>query len=82
MGLGDRIRRQREALGLSQRDLADRTGILPTLISRLERGANTNPKADVVNRLALALGCSTDYLLDPHGLSRRPASSELATAAS
>jgi transcriptional regulator with XRE-family HTH domain len=63
MTLGDRVRRRREELGMSQQDLAEKTGILQTLISRLERGVNTNPHTDVLLRLARALRCSVDWLI-------------------
>ena len=63
MSLGQRVRQQRQRLGMSQQDLAEKTLIQQTLISRIERGTNTNPHADVLKRLALALRCSIDYLV-------------------
>jgi len=64
MSIGDRVRQRREALSLSQHDLSARTHIPQTLISRIERGVNKNPGADVLKRLATALRCSVDWLLE------------------
>lgn len=64
MALGDRIRKRREMLGLSQQALAERTRIAQTLISRIERGVNKNPGVDVLKRLAIALRCSIDWLVE------------------
>lgn len=63
MQLGNRVRRRRDSLGLTQHDLAELTHIPQTLISRIERGVNKNPGADVLKRLALNLRCSIDWLV-------------------
>jgi transcriptional regulator with XRE-family HTH domain len=63
MQIGARVRQRREVLGWSQHDLSSHTGIPQTLISRIERGVNRNPGADVLKRLAMALRCSIDYLV-------------------
>jgi transcriptional regulator with XRE-family HTH domain len=63
MALGDRIRQRRERLGWSQGELAQATHMPQTLISRLERGVNKNPGADVLKRLAVALHVSIDWLV-------------------
>lgn len=64
MAIGTRVRVRRLALGLTQQDLANRTGIPQTLISRIEREVIINPGAEMLKRLARALGCSIDYLVD------------------
>ena len=64
MSIGARVRVRRERLGLSQRELADRLGMPATLLSRLERGGIPNPGAEVLKRLALALHCSIDWLVE------------------
>jgi transcriptional regulator with XRE-family HTH domain len=43
--------------GLSQRELGELTGIEPTTISALERGAVTDPRVSTVKKLAAAFGC-------------------------
>jgi transcriptional regulator with XRE-family HTH domain len=64
MPIGNRVRQRRDQLGLTQYDLSALTRIPQTLISRIERGVNKNPGADVLKRLATALRCSTDWLLE------------------
>lgn len=64
MPVGDRVQQRRNVLHLSQRDLAGHTRIPQTIISRIERGVIKNPGADVLKRLATALRCSTDWLLE------------------
>jgi len=64
MSLGERIRQRRERLGLSQQDLALKTRMRQNVISRLEHGDTPNPGADVLKRLATALRCSVDWLLE------------------
>ncbi|WP_270276197.1 helix-turn-helix domain-containing protein [Weissella confusa] len=44
----------REAAGLSQRDLAAKSGVPQSTIARVERGSNTS--IDTLNKLAFALG--------------------------
>lgn len=58
------IRLRRESLGLSQEDLADRSGIHRTYIGSIERGER-NVTVNTVARLAAALGISVIDLLSP-----------------
>ncbi len=60
--LGIRLRECREALQLSQHDLARRAGIRQQQISYIEKGKRL-PSAPVIVKLSDALGISTDYLL-------------------
>ncbi|HEX4063935.1 MAG TPA: tetratricopeptide repeat protein [Streptosporangiaceae bacterium] len=53
---GIRLRDSRESAGLSQRELATRSGLSVRAIGNLERGATTRPHPDSVHRLADALG--------------------------
>lgn len=64
MPIGARIRQRREALGLTQKALADKTGMRQNIISRLEHGDTPNPGADVLKRLAIALRVSIDWLVE------------------
>jgi transcriptional regulator with XRE-family HTH domain len=66
MHIGRRIKRLRDQHGWSQTELASRSGVLQSLISRLEKGTRSNPSADVLRGLARALGCTTDYLVGMH----------------
>jgi len=58
------LRLRRIALGLSQRDLAERAGISREQLSHLETGATLDPRISTLSALASALGCaSLDELL-------------------
>jgi HTH-type transcriptional regulator, cell division transcriptional repressor len=70
MSLGERVRQRREELALSQEELAALIGMKQTVLSRIERGVNTNPHKDVLLRLARTLRCSIDWLV---GLYDEPA---------
>jgi transcriptional regulator with XRE-family HTH domain len=61
--LGQNVRRQREARGLTQEKLAERSNLDPTYISGIERGLR-NPGIKNVARLAKALGITTAKLTE------------------
>ncbi len=61
--IGDRIRKRREALGLSQRQLQDKAGIPHPQVQRIESGFTRQPQPDYLARLAEALGVSLDWLI-------------------
>lgn len=60
---GDRVRRRRERLGLSQLDLAERSGVHFTYISSVERG-HRNVTLMTILRLARALDVNPARLVD------------------
>jgi XRE family transcriptional regulator, regulator of sulfur utilization len=60
--LGGRVRALREAMGLSLRDLADRTGVSAPMLSQVERG-ETSPTLAVAARIAGGLELSLSQLL-------------------
>lgn len=61
----ERLRDARERLrGLTQTQLAEKTGLPPTSISHFENPEGTRkPSFDNLRRLAIALDVTTDYLL-------------------
>ncbi|GAA2211586.1 XRE family transcriptional regulator [Nonomuraea monospora] len=69
--LGQRIRGERQARGLSIERLAELSGISRSMVSEVERGTKT-PTVLVLDRLATALGTSISRLLDEpaHGAMR------------
>jgi DNA-binding XRE family transcriptional regulator len=60
--LGQRLRELRRGAGLTQAELARRTGIHRPNIARVEAGRHT-PSLDTLNRLASAIGVSTTQVL-------------------
>ena len=63
MNLGTRLRKRREELGFSQRELARLVNTRQATISDLERGTLKNPGVDIVRRLAKILGVTADWLI-------------------
>lgn len=55
MNIGKRIRKLREAKGLTQTEVARRAGLLPSYVSRIE-GNRTNPEIPMLERIGAALG--------------------------
>jgi len=62
--LGERLARIREVRGLTQKEVARRTGLIQTLVSDYERG-RLRLAADMIVRFSVALGITTDELLQP-----------------
>ena len=62
MDLGKRVRKQRQLIGLTQQELADRIGVSTSFVGHVERGTR---KASLETLVALsnALGVGVDYLL-------------------
>ena len=64
MSLAMKLKRIREARGLTQVALAKKLKVKQPYLARLESGAETNPKLDVVRRLAKALRCTVAELVE------------------
>lgn len=60
---GSRVRAAREALGLTQGDLAKRMGATYATVSQWETGVTKQVKADLLLRAAKALRTTPDWLL-------------------
>lgn len=60
--VGNRIRALREAMGLSLRDLAERSGVSAPMLSQVERG-ETSPTLSVAGKIASGLELSLSQLL-------------------
>lgn len=67
----ERLKAARERRGLSQSELASRSGLQPSAISHFETG-NRSPSFENLKKLSDALNVTTDYLL---GRSEQPDSS-------
>lgn len=61
--LAEKIKVKRHELGLSQADLARKSGLAQATISRLESGEVTQLKSDKLAGLARALRVSVDFLV-------------------
>jgi transcriptional regulator with XRE-family HTH domain len=60
--VGPRVRALREAMSLSLRDLADRSGVSAPMLSQVERG-ETSPTLSIAGRIAGGLELSLSQLL-------------------
>jgi len=55
----------RRAAGLSQADVAQKSGLHIATISRLELGRMKNPTIDTLQKYAKALGCELTFTISP-----------------
>lgn len=62
MKYGDRLKRLRESMGLSQKELTDRLSLNRSTYARYET-SSTQPDFDTLNKLADFFGVTTDYIL-------------------
>lgn len=62
-GNTSRIARKRMAAGMTQAQLAERSGMQARYIGAIERGER-NPKYDTLRRIATALGCGVEELME------------------
>ena len=63
--IGDQIRMTREALGMTQVQLAARSGLTQSMVAGIETGERDNPSFATVSKLAEALNCSFISQLSP-----------------
>ena len=62
MDLGQRLRKRRVALGLTQKQLADSLGVTSQHISAIEQGKSA-PSLTFLAKLGEEMGTSTDYMI-------------------
>jgi transcriptional regulator with XRE-family HTH domain len=62
--IGDRLRRLRGDRGLTQEELAEKSGVHKNLISMLERGVRTSARLSTVSKLAHGLDIELGELVD------------------
>lgn len=67
------VRRARRMVGMSQRELAQRSGVSRTTIATIESGQHTDVKLATVRRLAAAMSISVGQLTSGTRLSRQQA---------
>lgn len=61
--IGYRIKEQRNKIGMTETELSEATGIHKATISAYEHGLR-EPSSKTLPRLAMALGCSIEYLCE------------------
>lgn len=66
--LGEWVRRARQEQGLSQRALADQSGLSRSYVCDIERGRGAEPSLTTLDKLAAALGASRADLMRAAGL--------------
>jgi transcriptional regulator with XRE-family HTH domain len=66
--LGDWVRTARTSQGISQRALADRSGLSRSYLCDIERGRGAQPSVATIDKLANALGASRADLLRVAGI--------------
>lgn len=76
MSIHARLRERREAIPLTQGQVAEYEGITPQYLYKLEQGINNPPAWPLLARLARRYKCTTDYLLgltdNPNGYAPAP----------
>ncbi len=68
---GDKLRKVRDERLLSQRELAEKAGLSPTTILKLEAGRVDDPHPRTVRKLAGALGVAPAEILEQFVEARR-----------
>lgn len=63
--IGPRLKEAREGRGISQRELARRLGVSPSLISQIESGAS-RPSVSTLYAIVTELGASLDHVFRGH----------------
>jgi transcriptional regulator with XRE-family HTH domain len=59
----DTLKRLRNQAGLSQQELASRSGLSMAQIMAMEQGKRDNPRLDTLRKLANGLGCTVAQLV-------------------
>ena len=72
LAFGDLLRRWRASAGLTQENLAERTGLSTQAISLLERGERRRPQRYTVQKLAESLGLEGEALAEFESAARLP----------
>lgn len=66
--MGYRIKETRNALGMTQEELANKSGVSRVLIAGLESGARTNTTTKTLVAIANAMGTTVDRIFFDEGV--------------
>lgn len=58
------LKKERLKKGITQIELSEKSGVKQSIISNIETGDTKNPRLDTALRLAAALGCKLDDLVE------------------
>lgn len=58
------LKKERLKKGITQIELSEKSGVKQSIISNIETGDTKNPRLDTALRLAAALGCRLDDLVE------------------
>lgn len=64
MGMAERIKERRLAMGYTQEELATKLGLQKSAIAKYENGRVENIKRSIISKMAEILECSPAYLMD------------------
>lgn len=64
MGMGEKIRERRIALGMTQEELAQKLGVQKSAVAKYENGRVQNIKRAMIAKMANILECSPVWLMD------------------
>ena len=73
MSFCERLKEQRESIGMSRSELADTLGVTQAAIGNYENGVST-PKADILFKVFDALKCDANYLFQDEMNERKSSS--------
>lgn len=76
IGIGPFVRKMRESARMTQQDVATRSGLSRSYLSRLETGGIIRPSADYLVRIARAIGIHPDMLFKAAGYTRAAAAND------
>ena len=60
--MGSRIQQRRKRLGITQEQLAEKTGVSTSFIGHIERGTQI-PSVETLWKICRAIGCSMDTVI-------------------
>ena len=63
MGMAERIKERRKAMGYTQTELGEKIGVQASAIAKYENGRVENIKRSVIANMAKVLDCSPSYLM-------------------
>lgn len=72
--LAKSVKRRRKELGISQEEVARRSGVTLATVNRIEGGVQENPRFGTIKKLANGLGVTLSDLLREDGFGGKPSS--------